>query len=101
MSNGTPHRTDAERPATYEIRVRGHLDASWAGWFEGWALVRAADGTTRMTGDVVDQAALHGLLKRVRDLSIDLVSVTNLTPAGGAGGADVGNPDAPLEDDHA
>lgn len=100
-------RPDAERPASYEIRVRGHLDGAWTNWFEGWVLERAADGTTRLTGRVVDQAALHGLLKRVRDLGIDLISVVDLTTPGDAGTTpiagrtgttrSVGTPDTPEE----
>ena len=65
---------------TYEIRVRGHLDQRWASWFEGLVLERGADGTTLVRGDVVDQAALHGLLHRMRDLGLPLVSVVQVEP---------------------
>jgi hypothetical protein len=60
----------------YEIRLAGHLDARWAAQFDGLALRHEADGTTVLSGQVADQAALHGLLQRVRDLGIPLVSVT-------------------------
>ncbi len=60
----------------YEIRVKGQLDPRWADWFEGLSLTHAADGTTVLVGVVADQAALHGLLQRIRDLGLPLVSVT-------------------------
>ncbi len=62
--------------SAYEIRLKGHLDARWAGWFDGLTLTHESDGTTVIQGPVVDQAALHGLLQRVRDLGLPLVSVT-------------------------
>jgi hypothetical protein len=69
----------------YEIRVKGHLDARWVAWFDGMALTHDGDGTTRIHGDVVDQAALHGLLGKVRDVGLPLVSVTQVEP-GNEGG---------------
>ena len=62
----------------YEIRVKGHLGPRWAARFEGMTLTRDGDGTTVIHGPVVDQAALHGLLTRVRDLGIPLLSVTRV-----------------------
>jgi len=59
----------------YEIRVKGHLDDRWAEWFEGLTITLEENGDTLLTGPVVDQAALHGLLKKVRDLGIPLLSV--------------------------
>ena len=64
----------------YEIRLHGHLDTRWAAWFEGMTLIHAADGTTALSGVVVDQAALHGLLQKLRDLGVPLVSVTEVAP---------------------
>ena len=61
---------------SYEIRVRGHLDGRWAGWFDGLCLTQQSDGSTLIRGSVVDQAALHGLLAKVRDLGLPLIAVT-------------------------
>ena len=61
---------------SYEIRVRGHLDARWAAWFDGLCLTHQSDGTTLIQGTVVDQAALHGLLGKVRDLGLPLIAVS-------------------------
>ncbi len=63
----------------YEIRLKGQLDPRWSEWFEGFALTTTGDGTTTLTGAVTDQAALHGLLRRVGDLGVTLISV-NVTP---------------------
>jgi hypothetical protein len=73
----TRHPDDPER---YEIRITGLLDARWAAMFDGLALSHEADGTTLLTGLVTDQAALHGLLQRVRDLGVPLVSVNRADP---------------------
>ncbi|MNH86752.1 hypothetical protein D3C87_478430 [compost metagenome] len=62
----------------YEIRLKGHLDARWANWFEGLIFTCNKDGTTVLTGPVVDQAALHGLLRKVRDLGLPLISVIQI-----------------------
>jgi hypothetical protein len=62
----------------YEIRLRGHLDARWTAWFDGLSLTHASDGTTIIHGPVADQAALHGLLQKVRDLGLPLLSVTQV-----------------------
>lgn len=59
----------------YEIRLKGHLDDRWSDWFEGLTITLEDDGNTLLTGPVVDQAALHGLLKKVRDLGMPLLSV--------------------------
>jgi hypothetical protein len=63
-------------PGQYEIRVEGHLPPRWAAWFDGMSLANDDDGTTVLSGPVVDQAALHGLLRRVRDAGLPLISVT-------------------------
>jgi hypothetical protein len=59
----------------YQIRVKSHLDSDWTDWFEGLTITLEEDGDTLLTGPVVDQAALHGLLKKVRDLGMPLVSI--------------------------
>lgn len=64
----------------YAIRVRGHLGPRWSAWFDGLTVTREDDGTTVIHGPVVDQAALHGLLGRLRDVGIPLVSLTQLPP---------------------
>jgi hypothetical protein len=64
----------------YEIRLKGHLAARWATWFDGLTLTTCSDGTTTITGTVVDQSALHGILQRVRDLGLPLISVTRDEP---------------------
>ena len=60
---------------SYEIRLKGHLNARWADWFDGLTLTQESDGTTVLSGSVVDQAALHGLLGKVRDLGLPLIAV--------------------------
>jgi hypothetical protein len=65
---------------TYEIRFTGHLDSRWSSWFDGLALTHEVNGTTVLRGPVVDQAALHGLLQKVNDLALPLISVTRVEP---------------------
>ena len=67
-------------PGLYEIRIKGHLDDRWADWFEGLTITLEDNGDTLLTGPVVDQAALHGLLRKVRDLGIPLLSVNRVEP---------------------
>ncbi len=67
----------AQEPDRYEIRVKGHLADRWAASFDGMTLTRRADGTTVLDGPVADQSALHGLLRKVSDLGVPLVSVTS------------------------
>ena len=71
---------DHDEPGLYEIRIKGHLDDKWAAWFGGLTLTREDNGETLLTGPVVDQAALHGLLRKVRDLAMPLLSVTRVRP---------------------
>ncbi|HLY14066.1 MAG TPA: hypothetical protein VKR24_06925 [Candidatus Limnocylindrales bacterium] len=71
---------DHHEAGRYEIRLKGHLEARWAAWFDGLSLSREPDGTTILRGPIPDQAALHGLLRRVRDTGLSLVSVIRLEP---------------------
>lgn len=68
------------KPQCYEIRLKGHLDDRWSDWFESMTITLEEDGNTLLTGSVIDQAALHGLLKKVRDLGLPLVSVSPVEP---------------------
>lgn len=79
MSNGPT--VDREGAGRYEIQVNGHLAARWEAWFDGFTLTRGDDGTTTLSGFVVDQAALHGLLRKVADLGLPLISVSPTTTA--------------------
>ena len=75
MSNKWYSKTDSSQPLVYQIRVEGHLGQQWTDWFEGMTITQNEDGNTLLTGPVVDQAALHGLLKKARDLGVSLISV--------------------------
>jgi hypothetical protein len=77
----TGHEQD---PGGYEIRVQGRLESRWAAWFDGMTLTPDSDGTTAIHGPVVDQAALHGLLRKLRDLGLTLVSVARVPSVPGA-----------------
>ena len=84
MSDKQTYEEKHNQPQCYEIRLKGHLDDRWAEWFEGLTITLEEDGDTLLTGAVIDQAALHGLLKKVRDLGMPLVSVSPVEP--GLGG---------------
>jgi hypothetical protein len=73
--------TPARPPARYRIRIRGHLDPVWSTWFDSLTVIQADDGTTELAGPLVDQAALFGLLARLRDLGATLLLVERLTEA--------------------
>jgi len=88
MSNTCKSKTDPIQPLVYQIRIKGHLGPQWTDWFEGLTITLEENGDTLLTGPVVDQAALHGLLKKVRDLGIPLLSVIRLKP-GQADASDV------------
>jgi hypothetical protein len=81
MSGTTRIDGDRDDAGRYEIRVRGHLDGRWAAWFDGLGITTGIDGITVIHGPVADQAALHGLLQKVRDVGLPLVSVTRLESA--------------------
>ena len=78
MSNNSDPTTNPSQPVVYQIRIKGHLSRQWTDWFEGLTITLEEDGDTLLTGPVIDQAALHGLLKKVRDLGMPLVSVSPL-----------------------
>jgi len=67
-------------PGQYEICLKGHLGTRWAAWFDGLSIAHGTDGTTTIYGPIADQAALHGLLQKVRDLGLPLISVTPAEP---------------------
>ncbi|HEY5275557.1 MAG TPA: hypothetical protein VIK38_03315 [Coriobacteriia bacterium] len=94
MSQELDPHADSGQPTVYQIRITGQLDSRWADWFEGLTITLDGDDTL-ITGPVVDQAALHGLLKRVRDLGMPLVSVSPVESGPpstlGTGQADVAN----------
>lgn len=70
----------ADGAGRYEIRMRGHLDNRWITWFDGWELTTCSDGSTVIRAHAVDQSALHGLLQKVRDVGLPLLSVTRIQP---------------------
>jgi len=80
MSKGPTPPADRPQTATYEMRLKGHLDARWADRLGVPGLDHDSDGTTIMRGIAADQAALHGLLQRIRDLSLPLISVVRIGP---------------------
>jgi hypothetical protein len=92
MSKTPAHTGEWNEAGQYEIRLKGHLDARWTAWFDGLSLTRESDGTTVLHGQIIDQAALHGLLQKVRDAGLPLVSVARVEPD---------QPDVPvLQPDH-
>jgi hypothetical protein len=80
MSKELDPKLDESHPTAYQIRLKGHLGCEWTDWFEGLAITLEDNGDTLLTGRVVDQASLHGLLKKVRDLGMPLLSVNCIEP---------------------
>ena len=80
MSETQSSTQDHHGPERYEIRIKGHLDDQWADWFGGMSIRLEENGSTLLSGPVVDQSALYGLLKKVRDLGMALVSVNPVKP---------------------
>jgi hypothetical protein len=81
MSDQHSERTNPSQPVVYQIRLKCHLGSQWTDWFGGLTLTLEEDGDTLLTGPVVDQAALHGVLKKVRDLGLPLISINPVEPA--------------------
>src|SRR5690349_25068392 len=88
MANKPNAESDRGQPPAYQIRIKGHLGRQWTDWFGGLTITLEDNGDTLLTGPVADQAALHGLLKKVRDLGTPLLSVVCVKP-GPAGASDV------------
>jgi hypothetical protein len=80
MANERNPNTYPSRPMIYQIRIKGHLGGQWTDWFGGLSISLQDNGDTLLTGPVVDQAALHGLLRKVRDLGMPLLSVMYVEP---------------------
>jgi hypothetical protein len=78
MSNEHTIKPASDQPMVYQIRIKGHLGREWTDWFDGLTITLEEDGDTLLIGPVIDQAALHGLLKKVRDLGMPLISVSPL-----------------------
>jgi hypothetical protein len=78
MPNKRSPERDAGQPMVYQIRIKGHLGPQWMDWFDGLTITLEEDGDTLLIGPVIDQAALHGLLKKVRDLGMPLLSVNSV-----------------------
>ena len=80
MSNDSNWESEKAKPLIYQIRIQGHLGREWTDWFSGLNITALDNGETLLRGPVVDQAALHGLLRKVRDLAMPLVSVMRVRP---------------------
>jgi hypothetical protein len=80
MSSTFNSEMNPSQPMVYQIRIKGHLGRQWTDWFGGLTITALDNGETLLTGPVVDQAALYGLLRKVRDLGMPLLSVTRIRP---------------------
>jgi hypothetical protein len=76
--NPNEQRHAANQPVFYQIRIKGHLGQQWMDWFDGLTVTLEEEGCTLLTGPMIDQAALHGILKKVRDLGMPLLSVSSV-----------------------
>ena len=77
MSDDYGSERTADQPTVYQVRIQGHLGQQWADWFDGLTITLEEDGNTLLSGPVIDQAALHGILKKLRDLCLPLLSVNS------------------------
>jgi hypothetical protein len=80
MPNEQNLGNDPDRPKIFEIRIKGHLGQQWANWFDGLTVTLEDGGSTLLNGPVVDQSALHGILKKIRDLGMPLLAVNQVEP---------------------
>lgn len=99
MSNAENTRPSSHGPRGYQIKIGGRLSEKWAEWFDGLSITHTEHNETLITGLVVDQAALQGLLKKIRDLGLPLLSVNPVelqTPGAGEAGQDPGRPPSSL-----
>jgi hypothetical protein len=80
MASKRNSEADPGQPMVYQIRIKGHLGSHWTDWFGGLTITLEDNGDTLLTGPVIDQAALHGLLKKVRDVGMPLISVSPVEP---------------------
>ena len=80
MTNTPQSQPESCQPVIYRIRIQGQLDSQWSDWFEEMTITLEEDGNTLISGPVIDQAALHGLLKKIRDLGLTLISVCPSQP---------------------
>jgi hypothetical protein len=99
MTKHNGKRSQVNQPIVYQIRLEGHLDCQWTDWFSGLTITLEQNGDTLLTGPIIDQAALFGLLKKVRDLGLPLISLNRIEPypehSRGAGKPDMSS--TPLE----
>jgi hypothetical protein len=82
MSTERASQNEADQPVIYQIRIKGHLGGQWTDWFEGLSISLEENGDTLLTGPVIDQVALYGLLKKVRDLGLPLLSLNPIDADG-------------------
>ena len=97
MTHKPTPKTDPGQPTVYQIRIKGHLGCQWTDWFDGLAITLEENGDTLLTGPLVDQAALYGLLKKVRNLGIPLLSLNRIKPVQAGGSGD--HPSNPAQQD--